>query len=262
MNDLQRASVVDCHAAVALIEGFNDTDGQKLIPDRDPADENLAIVRHFLLVLDRQHPLLLRLHDVGEAARKIELRLLLLVKALVVVLTVLVLAARAHLGVMAEHEGQKQLLELLAVRILLGKERAGVRVMKVLVEIDGVRQVVQLRPVILVVGLGLGPSAITLVMLAMLALVFFLYPFVLLILVVKYGIFHLESRYKAGIVPEKGTLGAHYRVDLPHRLHDLELVVVELGGNQIDVPHSEVSVEENDCFHGQLGQVWVILHKV
>jgi len=90
----------------------------------------------------------------------------------------------------------------------------------------------------------------------------FLDSLVFLILVVENGIFNFEGSDKACIVPEKGALGANHGVNLTHGLHDLQLIVVELGGHQIDIPHREVSVEKDDSLHGQLCQVGVILHEL
>ena len=96
----------------------------------------------------------------------------------------------------------------------------------------------------------------------MLALVLFLDTLILLILIVKDSVFDLESCHEACVVPEEGTLRADNGVDLTHRLHDLELVVVQLGWHQIHVPHREVGVEKDNCFHRQLGQIRVILHEI
>ena len=87
----------------------------------------------------------------------------------------------------------------------------------------------------------------------MLALVFFFDPLILLVLVVEDGVFDFKSGHEAGIMPEKGTFGAHDGVYLTHRLHNLQLVVVKLGWHQIDIPHSEVGVEKDDSLHGKLG---------
>ena len=87
----------------------------------------------------------------------------------------------------------------------------------------------------------------------MFALVLLLDSLILLILVVKDSVFYFESCHKAGIMPEEGALWADDRVYLPHRLHDFQLVIIQLGWHQIDVPHSKVGVEEDNCFHRQLG---------
>lgn len=79
------------------------------------------------------------------------------------------------------------------------------------------------------------------------------YPLILLVLVEKCHIIDLKGCWEARIVPQERTLRAHNRVDLPHRLHDLQVVVVQLSGHQINVPHSEVGMEEDDSFHGELG---------
>ena len=78
-------------------------------------------------------------------------------------------------------------------------------------------------------------------------------PLILFILVEVGDIIDLEGGWEARIVPEKRALWTDDRVNLPHRLHNLKIVVVELRGDQIYVPHGEVSVEKDNCFHGQLG---------
>ena len=80
----------------------------------------------------------------------------------------------------------------------------------------------------------------------MFVLIFDLYTLILLVLVVEHGVFDLESRNEARVVPEEGALWADYRVYLSHRLHDLELVVVQLGRHQVYIPHCEVGVEKDD----------------
>ena len=62
-------------------------------------------------------------------------------------------------------------------------------------------------------------------------------------------------------MPQKGALWADNGVDLAHRFHDLEVVVVELGGHQVYIPHREVGVEEDDSFHCQLGEVGEVLEE-
>ena len=80
--------------------------------------------------------------------------------------------------------------------------------MEPLVEVDCIRQVVQLRPEVLIVTLRLG--AIPIYILVRLAFVLFLYAFIFLILIVEDGIFDFESCYKARIMPEKGAFWTHY----------------------------------------------------
>ena len=88
--------------------------------------------------------------------------------------------------------------------------------MKMLVEVYRVGQVVELSAIILIVRFRLRSTSITLVVLSMFALVFLLNPLVLLILVVEDSIFDLKGSYKAGVVPEEGTLRTDHRVYLSH----------------------------------------------
>ena len=81
---------------------------------------------------------------------------------------------------------------------------------EVLVKVDCIWQIVELSSIVFVIRLRLRASSVTLIMLSMLALIFLLYPLIFLILVVENSVFNLERGHKAGIVPEKGTLGAHY----------------------------------------------------
>lgn len=81
---------------------------------------------------------------------------------------------------------------------------------KVLVEVDGIGQVIQLSTVVFVVRLRLGTATITLIMLTMLTLIFLLNFLILLILVVEDCIFHFECGHKACIMPEEGAFGADH----------------------------------------------------
>jgi len=198
-------------------------------------------------------------HDEVERASEVQLRLLLLIKTLVVVLRVLVLPAVAHLRVVAQDERQKKFFELLTVWVLFVEQRAGVWVVEMLVEVDCVRQVIKLSPVVLIVGLG---ARSPLNFFVAYALVFLLDTVIFLALIVKDGVFDFESGDETGVVPEKGRFGAHHGVDLAHGLHDLEFIVVQLGRHEVDVPHREVGMEENDGLHGQLGQIGVVLHEI
>ena len=69
------------------------------------------------------------------------------------VLVGLVLLARrlADLRVVGEHEGEKQVAEGVGVGVDLAEQLARLRVMEVLVEVDRVRQVVQLLAEVLIV---------------------------------------------------------------------------------------------------------------
>ena len=48
-------------------------------------------------------------------------------------------ARRANLSMMAQHKSQQKLLELLTVRVLSREQCVGIRVMEVLIKVDGVR---------------------------------------------------------------------------------------------------------------------------
>ena len=84
---------------------------------------------------------------------------------------------------------------------------------------------------------------------------------IFLVLVEIRDVVDLEGSCIARVMPQKGTLGADNGVDLTHLLHDLQVVVVELGWHQIDVPHRKVGMEEDDSLHGQLGEVREVLQE-
>jgi len=81
---------------------------------------------------------------------------------------------------------------------------------KVLVEVDSVRQVVKLSTVVFIVRLRLRSTPITLIVLTMLTLIFLLDFLILLILVVKDCVFHFECGHKACIMPEESAFRADH----------------------------------------------------
>ena len=84
---------------------------------------------------------------------------------------------------------------------------------------------------------------------------------ILFVLIVVDFLINFEGHRAAGIVPQKRALWTHNRVDLAHRLHNLQVGVVHLGWDQIYVPHRVVRMEENDRLHRQLGEVGEVLQE-
>lgn len=59
LDNLERSSVVDGHALVHCVEALDDRDCEELVADGDPANEDFAVARQFILSLNREHTLLL-----------------------------------------------------------------------------------------------------------------------------------------------------------------------------------------------------------
>ena len=151
--------------------------------------------------------------------------------------------------VVTQGQRQEQLSEHERVAsVVLLEQVQGVRVVEGRIEADLIRQVVQSTLLFLIRREYL--RAIRTIILVCIKLGD---PLILFILVEVGDIVDLKGSWEARIVPEKRALWTDYGVDLSHRLHNLQIVVVELRGDQIYVPHGKVSVEKDDCFHGQLG---------
>jgi len=156
-----------------------------------------------------------------------------------------------------ECESEQELTENQRVaRIMLLEQVHGIRIVERWVETKLIWQVVE-RALLLLVRRENLSSVLAIIFIC----VQFCYSLIFLILIEICDIIDLEGGREACIVPQKCALWADNRVDLTHRLHDFQVVVVELRGHQVYVPHSEVRVEENNVFHCEFGEVWEVLQE-
>ena len=72
---------------------------------------------------------------------------------------------------------------------------------------------------------------------------------------------YLQGDREAYITLDKGIVWAHNRVNLTHWLHHFQVVDVDLGWDQVNIPKNKVSMEKYHSFHALSCQVREIVEE-